>query len=78
MGSINRAEAVVVLREFANFHKEIASAELVEIRKSPDSGEFEIRIKRVLDVHSRESINEFLGKRDLRMIEEKGFIIIYQ
>ena len=75
---MNRAEAVSVLREFANSHKEIASAELVEIRRCPGTDEFELRFKCVLDFHGRKSVNEFLDKRNLKMREEKGFIIIYE
>jgi len=50
----------------------------VEIRKSPGTDEFELRFKCALDLHGRKSVNEFLEKRNLKMMEEKGFIIIYE
>jgi len=48
----------------------------VEINQLRGADGFELKIKRVLDFHDREAINEFLEKRKLRMREEKGIIIV--
>jgi 16S rRNA C1402 (ribose-2'-O) methylase RsmI len=74
----NKAEAVAVSRELAKIHSEIAFAEIVEISKLPNSDAYELKIRFVLDVHGRESVNAFLIERDLKMREENGFIIIHQ
>ncbi len=76
--SINRAEAIAVLRELSNLHTEIAFSELVEINQLNKNHEFELKFKCVLDTHGRKSINEFLEKRNLKMKEENGFVIVHQ
>ena len=76
---INRAEAVAVFRELSQLHEEVvAYAELVEIGKRDKTGDFQIRIKCVLDVHRRKIVDEFLKEKKLKMKEEKGFVLIYQ
>ena len=67
-----------VLHELAQIRNPIALAGIVEINKLKGTDEFELRIKCILDVHSRKSINELLEKRNLKMREEEDFIIIYK
>ena len=50
----------------------------MEIAKVGNSDESEIKIRCVLDDHGRAVVDEFLEKRNLRMREERGFVIIYQ
>jgi hypothetical protein len=76
--SINRAYALAVFRELTKLHGEFAYADRVEIAKVGNSDEVEIKIKCVLDAHGKEMIEEFLNNRNLKMREEKGFVIIYQ
>ena len=66
------------MRELGQIHEEFALAEIVTINKLSDTDEFELKIKCVLDAHGRKSINEFLQKRNLKMREDNGFIIIHQ
>jgi len=49
----------------------------VEIVKLGNSDEVEIKIRCVLNDNGR-VVDEFLEKRNLKMREEKGFVIIYQ
>jgi len=66
------------LHDLAQLHQEIAFAGIVEINNLSGTDEYELKIKCVLDAHGRKSINEFLEKRDLKMREEEGFIIIFK
>jgi len=50
----------------------------VEIVKAEDADAYEIKIKCALDTHGKEAATEFLEQRNLKMREEKGFIIIHQ
>jgi hypothetical protein len=50
----------------------------VEISKQDKANDFQIKIKCVLDVHGRKIVDEFLKERNLKMREEKGFVLIYQ
>ena len=65
---IDKTEAVAVLRELGQIHAEIASAEIVSVNKSSDTDEFELKIKCDLDAQCRNSINEFLQKRNSKSI----------
>jgi len=65
------------LRELSQFHTKIALAELVEISELSGTDGFELKIKCVLDARDRESVNEFLEKKDLKTRETKGVIIVY-
>jgi len=78
LGGIDRSEAVAVFRELTELHTEIAYATIVSIDKTSDTEGYSLKIKCVLDSHSRDSINEFLKKRNLQIREEKGYVIIYQ
>lgn len=66
------------MRELVQLHTEIAFTEIVTINKLSDTDEFELKIKCVLDVHGRKLVNEFLQKRNLKVSEKEGFIIIRQ
>jgi len=66
------------LHELAQIHSEIAFAEIVEISKLVNGDEHELKIKCLLNVDGRESVNAFLIERDLKMRGENGFIIIYR
>ncbi len=72
---INREDAVTVLRELGKL-QEFVFSQLVEINTKPEGAE--VKIKCVLDAHSRKVINEFLEKRNLKIREEKGFVIIFE
>ena len=74
--TIDKAEAIGVLRELGQIHSEITFSEIVTIDKLSNANEFELKIKCVLDAHGRQSIREFLQKRKLDMRENQGFIII--
>lgn len=67
-----------VFRELAKLHADFAYSDRVEIAKADNSDESEIKIRCVLDDHGRAVVDEFLEKRNLKMREEKGFVIIYQ
>ena len=75
---IIRAEALAILHDLAQLHQEIAFGGIVEVNNLGGTDEYELKIKCVLDAHGRKSINEFLEKRDLKMREEEGFIIIFK
>lgn len=77
MASINKAEAIAVLRELSQSHMEIASADMVELRKSSNGDQTELKIKCVVSFDCEKSVRKFLEKRNLEMREEKGFIVIY-
>jgi len=44
----------------------------VEINQLRGADGFELKIKRVLDFHDREAINEFLEKRKKKITNERG------
>jgi len=73
--SINRQEALSVLHELTQLHKEVfVYAEIMEIREADGT---ELKIKCPLDSHGRKVITDFLSEKNLQMREEKGYIIIY-
>jgi len=76
---MNRQEALSVLNELAQRHTEIvAYAGLVVIDKLDKTDQIQLKIKYIPNGHDKKVIEEFLKERNLKMKEEKGFLIIYQ
>ena len=71
----NKADAVAVLHEISQVCREINTAEIVADRLG-GSDEYELKIKCVLSLNSRKSLNEILQKRNLTLQEENGRVFI--
>jgi hypothetical protein len=81
-GTMNRQEAIALLREILEACSELFDMNYVslnladaQIRKSAD--DYELHIKSVLDERLRQCLTPILEKHQLRMKESKGSIIIY-
>jgi hypothetical protein len=69
---------VLILRELAKTFREIVLAEFVSIVKLSGENDYELKLRCLIDDCDKESISEYLQKWDLKMREEKGYMVVYQ
>jgi hypothetical protein len=78
-GAVNKAEAIVILREIFAVCPEIRFADFVSLDyiKVNSQGFYRLRLRVDLDDQSRTEIKPILNAHNLEMMQTKGLVDIY-